>query len=188
MEPDRAVVVASATIGVVVAVDPGARRPLAPTVAAAPDAPALSRAVRMLRETGTLAASVPGRRWVGVLAVAAINWLTDLGCLFAALHATGLTLSPRTVATAYLVIQLVRQVPLTPGGVGLIEASLMVAFTAAGAPQVPVAAAILLYRTLAGWSLLPIGLICWTAQKAPAGPTLSIVVAGRTTPSGGNPL
>ena len=34
-------------------------------------------------------------------------------------------------------------------------------------------AAVLIYRLLSCWTILPIGLICWTAQKTPATPVLS---------------
>jgi putative heme transporter len=118
-----------------------------------------------LHETITLARAVPSRQWARVVAVAAVNWLTDLACLLAALQAVRLTVPARAVATAYLVIQLIRQIPVTPGGIGVIEASLIVALTTAGAAQAPAAAAVLVYRLLSCWTVLPIGLICWTAQR-----------------------
>jgi uncharacterized membrane protein YbhN (UPF0104 family) len=136
-----------------------------PPVAA--DASRIARLRGTLRHTLTLAAAVPARRWLGVLAVAALNWLTDLACLLAAVHAVGLAVPLRTVATAYLAAQLIRQIPVTPGGLGVIEASLVVAFTAAGAATAPAAAAVLIYRLLSCWSVLPIGLAGWAARKPP---------------------
>lgn len=120
---------------------------------------------RTLGDTIALARTVPARRWLGVVALAMVNWVTDLACLLAALHAVELTVPARTVATAYLVAQLVRQIPATPGGIGVIEASLILALTTAGAASAPAAAAVLIYRLLSCWTILPIGLICWTAQK-----------------------
>ena len=128
----------------------------------------LGRLRRTLGDTITLARTVPARRWLGVVALAAVNWLTDLACLLAALQAVGLTVPTRTVVTAYLIAQLVRQIPATPGGIGVIEASLVLALTAAGAAPAPAAAAVLIYRLLSCWTILPIGLICWTAQKGNA--------------------
>src|SRR5213078_1214722 len=60
-----------------------------------------------------------------------------------------------------------------PGGIGVIEASRILALTTAGAAAAPAAAAVLIYRLLSCWTILPIGLICWTAQKtaAPAPPS-----------------
>jgi uncharacterized membrane protein YbhN (UPF0104 family) len=126
---------------------------------------ALVRLGRTLRHTAVLAGTVPARRWLAVVALAALNWLTDLACLLAALHAVGLSVPARTVATAYLAAQLIRQIPATLGGIGVIEASLILALTTAGAVQAPAAAAVLVYRLLSCWSILPIGLICWTTQK-----------------------
>jgi hypothetical protein len=57
--------------------------------------------------------------------------------------------------------------PPTPGGIGvIIEASLIVALTAAGAQAAPAAAAVLVYRLLSCWSVLPIGLLCRTTEAA----------------------
>ncbi|WP_433074949.1 lysylphosphatidylglycerol synthase transmembrane domain-containing protein [Dactylosporangium sp. CA-052675] len=120
-----------------------------------------------LRRTLTLAGSVPTRRWLAVVGLAVLNWLADLACLIGAVRATGLAVPVTTIATGYLVAQLVRQIPATPGGIGVIEASLLVALTAAGAPAAPAAAAVLLYRILSCWVDLPIGLACWRASKSP---------------------
>ncbi|WP_432969027.1 lysylphosphatidylglycerol synthase transmembrane domain-containing protein [Dactylosporangium sp. CA-233914] len=121
------------------------------------------------RGTLALARTVPVRRWVAVLGIAAVNWLTDLACLLAAMHAAGLAVPVTTTATAYLLAQLVRQVPLTPGGIGVIEASLMVALTTAGAAPAAAAAAVLIYRVLSCWAILPIGLACWSSLRPDAG-------------------
>ncbi|MGI5241214.1 flippase-like domain-containing protein [Dactylosporangium sp. CA-139066] len=121
-----------------------------------------------LRHVLRLAAAVPPRRWIGVLAIAAFNWLTDLACLLAAMQAVGLDVPWQSAAIGYLVAQLVRQIPATPGGVGVIEAALVIALTTAGATAAPAAAAVLIYRVLSCWGVVPIGLACWTALKAPA--------------------
>lgn len=155
-------------------------RPIGPDRRAAASrdvVPSTSRLARLrtnVRDTATLAACVPARRWLGVLGFATINWLTDLACLLAAIHAVGLTIPIRDVATAYLATQLIRQVPATPGGIGLIEASLIVALTSTGVALAPTTGAVLVYRLLSCWGLIPTGLLCWAAQrnarKAPTAP------------------
>ena len=97
--------------------------------------------------------------------LAALNWATDVACLLAAIHAVGVSVPARDLATAYLAIQLIRQIPVTPGGVGVVEASLVVALTATGAAPAPAAAAVILYRLLSCWGLLPVGLLCWMTQR-----------------------
>jgi uncharacterized protein (TIRG00374 family) len=125
----------------------------------------LSRVRRTMHDTIALTRTVPARQWVRVVALAVLNWLTDLACLLTAVHAVGLTVPARSVATAYLVAQLIRHIPITPGGIGIMEASLILTLTTAGAAPAPAAAAVLIYRLLSCWMTLPIGLICWTTQK-----------------------
>ncbi|WP_051367877.1 lysylphosphatidylglycerol synthase transmembrane domain-containing protein [Hamadaea tsunoensis] len=126
----------------------------------AAEGPWWRRVLAAVRHTLLLAAAVPVRRWGQVLLMAALNWLADLACLVMALHAVGVDVPARTVATAYFATQLVRQIPLTPGGIGVIEASLIISLTAAGAAEAPVAAAVIVYRLLSAWLIIPVGLAC----------------------------
>jgi len=86
-----------------------------------------------------------------------INWLTDLLCLAACTHALGLPIDVTTLAGIYLGVQIVRQIPITPGGVGLIETAFIAGLTAAGATAASATAAVLIYRVLSCWILLPLG-------------------------------
>jgi putative heme transporter len=147
-----------------------ARRRLPGPVPAAAGPALLDRLSRTLRQTAESGRAVPARQWLHVVGMAVLNWLTDLACLLAALHAVGLAVPGRSVATAYLAVQLVRQIPVTPGGIGIVEAGLVVALAAAGAAEAPAAAAVLLYRLLSCWAVVPIGLVCWTALRTPPAP------------------
>ncbi|MEU7905065.1 YbhN family protein [Actinoplanes sp. NPDC049118] len=117
----------------------------------------LFQARRVLRE----ARAVRLRHWAVTISFAVLNWLLDLGCLVAVAHACELPLSAFHLASVYLAVQVVRQIPLTPGGVGLIEASLLAGFVAAGAPQAGAAAVVLAYRIVSFWFLLPVGLVAY---------------------------
>jgi uncharacterized protein (TIRG00374 family) len=97
------------------------------------------------------------RDWIIALAYAAANWLTDLLCLAACTRALGLPIGITTLASLYLVVQIVRQVPITPGGVGLIETAFIAGLTAAGTSAASATAAVLLYRLLSCWIIIPIG-------------------------------
>ncbi|GAA3452247.1 hypothetical protein GCM10018962_40800 [Dactylosporangium matsuzakiense] len=145
----------------------------APRTVAAPEAAEgagrVARVRATLRHTVALAFTVPTGRWLTVLAMAVLNWTADVLCLVFAVRAAGLDVPATTIATGYLIAQLLRQIPATPGGIGVIEASLLVTLTAAGAPAAPAApaaAAVLLYRILSCWIDLPVGLLCWRASKA----------------------
>jgi uncharacterized membrane protein YbhN (UPF0104 family) len=112
-------------------------------------------------EAARAAAGVPWRHWHIALGFAMISWLGDLACLSAATHAMHLQLSLSALAAPYLAIQLIRQIPVTPGGFGVIEASLLTALVSAGAAAVPAAAAVLGYRLFSCWLILPAGLVSW---------------------------
>jgi len=144
------------------------RRPGTPRVAPTRATP-LGRLVETVRGAVRMSATVTVRQWLVVGGLAVVNWLADAACLLVGVRAVGLTVPVLTLLTAYLAVQLIRQVPVTPGGIGIIEASLLVALTAAGAAQAPAAAAVLIYRVLSCWSILPVGLACWTAQQTGAG-------------------
>jgi uncharacterized membrane protein YbhN (UPF0104 family) len=104
--------------------------------------------------------------WAAALAFAVGNWLADLACLIAVGYAFGLTLSVVQFAGAYLAVQIVRQIPITPGGIGLIEASLLLALVTAGAPTAAAAAVVLVDRVLSCWLIVPAGLLAWAALQS----------------------
>ena len=123
---------------------------------------------RALQRIAALSRMVSAGQWLTAIGLAFLNWLTDLGCLLASLRAVGLAVPVFAAATAYMATQLIRQIPATPGGVGLVEASLFLALTATGVGHAPGAAAIIVYRVLSCWAILPIGLMCWVAGKPTA--------------------
>jgi putative heme transporter len=108
---------------------------------------------------------VPLRDWLLALVFAVVNWFADLICLLAVIRAFGLTLPLTAVAATYLAVQMIRQVPLTPGGVGIIETGLLTGLVGAGASSASAAAAVLGYRVLSCWLIIPIGLTAWAALR-----------------------
>jgi uncharacterized membrane protein YbhN (UPF0104 family) len=111
------------------------------------------------------ATSLSVRDWAVGGAAALANWLLDVACLVATAHAFGLTIGVVQIVGVYLAIQLVRQIPLTPGGVGVVEASLLVALVALGAPSGAAAAVVLIYRLLSSWLIAPVGLLAWIGLR-----------------------
>lgn len=109
-----------------------------------------------------MAIVAPSRRqWAQASFYGLGNWLADMGCLalaFVALHSgvpwDGLLL-------AYTAAQLATTLPITPGGLGVVEGSLTVALVAFGGAQSSTVAAVLLYRVLSYWIMLPIGWASW---------------------------
>jgi uncharacterized membrane protein YbhN (UPF0104 family) len=120
------------------------------------------------RHAVTAMVTLPTRYRRGALLFAMVNWLADMCCLAAVAQAFHLPLTFFEVGTAYVVVQLVRQVPLTPGGMGMIEASLLTGLIAAGAHEAPAAAVVLGYRLFSCWLIIPAGLFALALLRAKA--------------------
>ena len=90
---------------------------------------------------------------------AVVKWKADFLALVAATFAVGAAVDLVALASIYLGIQLLRQIPLTPGGLGVIEAALLAGLIAAGAAAAPAAAAVIIYRVLTFWLVLPAGAV-----------------------------
>jgi uncharacterized membrane protein YbhN (UPF0104 family) len=118
-----------------------------------------------------------GRRWIESLAAAVGRWLLDFFALGAAIAATGEHPRVSLVLLAYVGAQLLGQIPITPGGLGIVEAGLTGLLVAAGMSGGAAAVATLAYRLVSYWLLLPAGLVGWVfrprgsarSTRAPAG-------------------
>jgi uncharacterized protein (TIRG00374 family) len=66
---------------------------------------------------------------------------------------------------AYSAAQLLGQLPLTPGGLGVVEAGLTGTLALAGVAAAPAALAVLAYRLAAYWLPVPIGLGAWVWHR-----------------------
>ena len=85
------------------------------------------------------------------------NWLLDLSCLAIAFLAVHAAVPWRGLLLAYGAGQLAANLPLTLGGLGAVEGSLTVALVFYGGAQSATVAAVLLYRIISFWLLLPAG-------------------------------
>jgi hypothetical protein len=61
------------------------------------------------------------------------------------------------VLLAYGAGQLAANLPITPGGLGVVEGSITIALVAYGGAEATTVAAVLVYRLLSFWVSLPIG-------------------------------
>ncbi|GAA0493463.1 hypothetical protein Ade02nite_21580 [Paractinoplanes deccanensis] len=113
-------------------------------------------------------AALRSREWITGVLYYTVNWLTDLLCLAATCRAVGLPVGVTTLAGIYLGVQIVRQVPLTPGGVGVVDTALVAGLTAAGATAATAAAAVVIYRLLSCWLLIPAGGVAALYLRRPA--------------------
>jgi uncharacterized protein (TIRG00374 family) len=98
-----------------------------------------------------------GDRWHSALPAAAANTAFDYLALLCALRAVGANPQPSLVLIAYTAAELLALIPLTPGGLGFVEAGLVGTLTLAGVPARDALTATLLYRLVAYWLPLPAG-------------------------------
>jgi putative heme transporter len=109
-----------------------------------------------------LGAVSPGRGdWLRALTMSLANWLGDCACLAAAFLAVGAGVPWRGLLLAYGAGQLATVLPVTPGGLGVVEGSLTVALVAFGGAKTSTVAAVLLYRLISFWLVLPVGWGSW---------------------------
>ena len=107
---------------------------------------------------------VAANHLVSLLVLGFLNWLFDATVLFAALAAMGQTIPVRGVVVAYALGQLVSAIPILPGGGGTIEATMSAGLVLAGGTGSAVIAAVLLYRIVSAWALVPLGWGLWRAM------------------------
>jgi len=138
-----------------------------PLARIAPRWPRVAAALAPIVDAVSSSRAVPGRHWGLALAAAVANWLTDLLCLYAASRAFGLPVDPVTLGAIYLTVQIVRQIPLTPGGIGVIEISLLAGLVSGGAGEAAAAATVLVYRLLSCWLIIPTGFVAWLLLRKP---------------------
>lgn len=111
-----------------------------------------------------LAAVTPS--WWGLIASlgwALGNWTFDLACLLCAFGAVGAPIPWRGVILAYGAAQLASNLPITPGGLGVVEGSLTIGLIAYGGVRASSVAAVIIYRVLSFWLPLLLG---WSVAGA----------------------
>jgi putative heme transporter len=94
-----------------------------------------------------------GRLAVGTISYAGLQVLL----LWACMHAAGLDLDLASLAGAFAVDRLLTLLPLTPGGLGLVEGGMAAALTALGAASEPVVLGVVLYRAFTYLAEIPVG-------------------------------
>jgi uncharacterized protein (TIRG00374 family) len=100
------------------------------------------------------------RTLAGAVAWSLANWWLDLTALAFSFVAVGAQVPWRGLLLAYGAGQLAANLPVTLGGLGVVEGSLTVALVFYGGGQEQTVAAVLLYRIVSYWMMLAIG---WAA-------------------------
>lgn len=113
----------------------------------------------------------PGfRNATGAGAFALANWLLDALTLVLAVLAVGAAVPWQGVVLAWAAGALVSATRLTPGGIGVVEATLASTLVAAGLPASQAVPAVVVYRLLSLWLLSGIGALCLVLAPRPGEP------------------
>jgi len=119
---------------------------------------------RLLRERDRILATL-GPRWKRALAATVGRWTFDYLTLLAALAAIGSHPRPALVLLAFCGAQVLAQIPVTPGGLGFVEAGLTAMLALAGVKAGDAVLATFAYRLFSYWMPLPLGLAAFALHK-----------------------
>ena len=101
----------------------------------------------------------PGVWGVGASAAVA-NWVFDTFVLASAILAIGVHVPWSALLVVYAGAQLLAELPITPGGLGIVEGGLVTMLARSHLSAAPATAAVVLYRGLSYWLLIAVG---WVA-------------------------
>jgi uncharacterized protein (TIRG00374 family) len=89
------------------------------------------------------------------------NWLVDAFVLYLMFLAVGFHQHFGAVLVAYSIANLLAVIPLTPGGLGIVEATLVALSIPFGAPRQIAVVAVIGYRLIEFWLPLPVGAVAY---------------------------
>ena len=99
--------------------------------------------------------------WAEAFGLAQLNWLATCACLVACIWAVHGSVPWHGILVAFAAAQVFASIPITPGGIGVVEAGLTALLVAYGMPTRVALAAVLLFRAVSFWALVPIGWGVW---------------------------
>lgn len=126
--------------------------------------PLLDLPGRLRRERDKLLATL-GPNWRQAVLATVGRWAFDYATLLAALAAVGSTPRPALILLAFCAAQVLVQIPVTPGGLGFVEAGLTAMLALAGVPPGQAVLATFAYRLFAYWLQLPAGVVGFVLHR-----------------------
>ena len=100
-----------------------------------------------------------------LLGWAVLNWLLDASALWVFLRAFGESVRPDSLIVAFCVANVLAAIPLTPGGLGVIELTLTTMLTFFGVPSSTNALGVNSYRLAAYWLPIPLGAAAYLSLR-----------------------
>jgi putative heme transporter len=99
--------------------------------------------------------------WGEALLLALANWGFDLATLVFCVWTVHASVPWRGIVVAYSLTQIAASIPITPGGLAVVEASLAALLVGFGMSSTTAVTVVLLYRLISFWCLVPIGWGAW---------------------------
>jgi uncharacterized protein (TIRG00374 family) len=96
---------------------------------------------------------------------AAANWLLDAASLWVFIAAFGKLVSPIDLLVAYGLANILAVIPITPGGLGVIEGVLIPTLSGFGVGKGIATVAVLAYRLVNFWLPIPVGGGCYLSLR-----------------------
>lgn len=87
------------------------------------------------------------------------NWLLDVAVVFVLALTIGLGTPLSAILLACVVAQVAAAIPLTPGGVGIVETAMIGTLVASGAPATAATVTVFGWRPVSHWLPIPFGLL-----------------------------
>jgi uncharacterized protein (TIRG00374 family) len=119
---------------------------------------------RLTSERDRLLATL-GPQWKQAVVATVGRWAFDYATLLAALAAVGAHPRPSLVLLAFCAAQVLAQIPVTPGGLGFVEAGLTAMLVLAGVGTGRAVLATFAYRLFSYWLQLPAGIVGFALHK-----------------------
>lgn len=113
---------------------------------------------------------LPARTGVLAFALMTLSWLCNIVVLAVAYEAVGSAPPWTGLLLAYCASQVAAAIPVTPGGIGVVEGSLTLALVAFGGEESVTLAAVLLYRLVTYWICIPLGGLAWLGLRVGPAP------------------
>lgn len=117
----------------------------------------LARRLRDLLEDSALL------RRLGVWALA--NWLLDAAALWVFLRAFGAHVRPDGLIVAFCIANVMAAIPITPGGLGVVESVMATVLVIVGVPPSIAGVGVSVYRIFQYWLPIPIGAVCYASLR-----------------------
>ena len=106
------------------------------------------------------------RVWALGASAAVANWILDTFVLASAILAIGIHVPWSSLLVVYAGAQLLAELPITPGGLGIVEGGLVTMLARSHLPAAPATAAVVLYRGLSFWLLVAVGWVAAARLRA----------------------